>query len=154
VNWDSIFEVFICWQTAVLCLGVFLITFAIRRPIEVGWTGAKKNKWWNEVALPLAPIVIGALLGALSKKFPWPTPVSGSGWARAMYGATCGLSCGWVYTRFRSIIKTWSGGGSTPAPKPADAAKTDEEITKTDSVAPATIPSPPPPPPDDNDNTP
>ena len=107
---DKMFEVIVSWQTMFICLGTFLFVFAIRRVLETALGDKLKgNKWWNEVALPLSPIVVGAIIGVLAKSFPWPVVVGDNIWARVMYGSICGLSSGWVYSRFRSIMKTWSG---------------------------------------------
>jgi len=115
--------VFASWQTMLVCLAVFLAVFAVRRVLETALGDKlKQNKWWYEVALPLMPIAVGAGLGILAKSFPWPLVIGESIWARAMYGAICGLSSGWVYSRFRSIMKTWNSGsdsGSENSPPPA-----------------------------------
>jgi hypothetical protein len=120
---DEMFEVFASWQTMLVCLGVFLAVFAVRRVLETALGDKlKQNKWWYEVALPLMPIVIGASLGALAKNFPWPMVIGDNIWARIMYGGICGLSSGWVYSRFRSIMKTWnSGSDSATADSPPPA---------------------------------
>ncbi len=127
---DKMFEVFASWQTMFLCLSVFLLVFGIRRIVETAAPVVKTNKWWNEVSLPLLPLIVGMVMGLLAKSFPWPVVIGTSLWARGMYGAICGLASGWVYTRFRSIMKNWnqgsdSGSTNTPpvtslAPKPTD----------------------------------
>lgn len=138
---DKMFEVFASWQTLFVCMAVFLVVFAIRRVLETAFgDNIKNNKWWYEVALPLMPIVIGASLGLLAQSFPWPMVVGDNGWARVMYGAICGLSSGWVYSRFRSIMKTWnngsdSGSENTPAPNSVIVSLSpDAEVPEIDDV--------------------
>ncbi len=103
---SDLFNVFLNANTALLCLGVYLITFAVRQVIEVTWKAALANKYYTELFLQLGPVGNGAILGVFAKKFPWPALVSDSLSARMMYGAVCGMACGWVYARFRSWFKT------------------------------------------------
>lgn len=98
-------EIFANWQTVLLSLCVYVASFGIRRIVETGWVLAKKNKWWNEVLLPLTPVVIGVIFGIFAKSFPWPLPVSESLSARVMYGVACGVCCGWLYARIRGFVK-------------------------------------------------
>jgi hypothetical protein len=111
-------EIFANWQTLLLGLAIYVMSFGLRRVVETGWSGAKKNKWWNEVVLPLTPVALGILLALVAKKFPWPMPVSGSFSARAMYGVACGVFCGWLYSRVRSFMKA---GQDEKAAKDKDA---------------------------------
>lgn len=141
---DKGFEIFLSWQTLLLCLGIFLITFGIRRVVETGWVKAKKNKWWNEVVLPMKPIVVGALFGRFMLSFPWPTAVAGNKWAQVFYGAFCGLISGWVYGRLRAIMRTWVGnkvaGADPMAPLEAKVAdpKTEDPLSPTSKDVPPT----------------
>ena len=103
---DKGFAVFFSSQTILFCLGVFMVTFAIRRVVETGWVGAKTNKWWTEVFLPLGPIATGVILAFAAKTYTWPDVIKDP-WSRAFYGGACGMASGWVYTRFRAILKAW-----------------------------------------------
>lgn len=94
-------------QSLLFCLGVFLCTFGIRRVVETAWAGVKKNKWWTEVFLPLGPIATGVILAFLAKSYAWPDIVKDP-WSRAFFGGACGVASGWVYSRFRSILKAWA----------------------------------------------
>jgi hypothetical protein len=113
---DKGFEIFLNWQTAVLCLGIYLFTHTIRRIVEVSWPGVKTNRYYREVFLPAGPIGNGLLLAFVAKKFPWPEPLAYSLSARLMYGAICGLASGWFYTRFRSFLKSKAAGVPSISP--------------------------------------
>lgn len=102
MNDSDLFKVFVNWNTALLCLGIYLLTYVIRTVVESLWKDAKVNRFWREIFLPLGPIVNGAALGLLAKKFPLPMPIADSIMAKMMYGAACGIACGWVFSRFRS----------------------------------------------------
>lgn len=117
------FEIFANWQTVVFCLGVYLLTYFIRTCVEAP---AKHNpkmaslvaSWvWQELWLPLGPIGTGLVLALLSKKFPWPMPLAESMSAKAMYGAICGLACGWMYARVRAWFGVAADGGNEFAAK-------------------------------------
>jgi len=115
---DSVgFEIFLNWQTGVLCLGIYLMTYTIRKVVEVSWLGAMGNRFYREIFLPLGPIANGVLISFISKKFPWPEQVSHSTSARVMYAAIAGLASGWFYQRFRSFLK--SKGFSTSIAPPS-----------------------------------
>ena len=119
-------------QSALFCMGIFLSTYGVRKVVETGWEGAKKSKWWNEVWLPLGPIATGVLLAFLAKTYTWPDIVKDP-WSRAFYGGVCGLSSGWVYNRFRSILRAWSTG-------PVPGQKTAETSKPADPTLDATLP--------------
>lgn len=119
---NDLFSAFINWQSGLLCLGVFVFTYAIRRIVETIWLGAAANRFWQGIFLPLGPIGTGMILGAFSQKFPWPMPlISSSLLARVMYGAICGMASGWVYVHFRKYIKDLPGGAGASTPPAAGA---------------------------------
>lgn len=115
---DNLFSVFLCWQSGVLCLGVYLITYVLRTLAEGARPWIKGAKFYNEAILPLAPIFIGALLGWLSHKFPWPVPLASSTWARVMYGGICGMASGWLFSRFRALLRPAPDAAAAPAADP------------------------------------
>ncbi len=106
-------------QALLLCLGIFMLTYGIRKVVETAWAGAKTNKWWTEVFLPMGPVGTGVILAFVAKSYAWPDLVQDP-WSRAFYGGACGMASGWVYNRFRSILKAWSTSPVSPAAlKPA-----------------------------------
>lgn len=105
MNETDLFKVFINWNTGLLCLGVYLATYVIRTLVETTLPGVKTNKFWTELFLPLGPIATGAIIGLFSHKFPWPLQIADIAIAKIMYGATCGMMCGWMYGRLRAWAK-------------------------------------------------
>jgi len=135
MDFDQAFQVFMSWQTAVLCLGIYVITYVIRTVVEFALPNARKSKWWTELFLPLGPIGTGAILAILAVKFPWPVIVEGAAHAalsaRLMYGMICGLASGWAYNRLRSWMKATEAGEKpdlpfTPPTLPKGGAKADD----------------------------
>lgn len=110
------------WQAIFVCLGVYITTFIVRTIVENVWVGAKDNRIWTAVVLPLGPIFNGAALafapGASAEM------IQGYVWAQLTYGGLCGLASGWVYARYRDYattalkqaIKVVGGAAATPAP--------------------------------------
>ncbi len=103
MDFDSVFSVFLNWQTIVLCLSIYIITYIIRTIVENISDKIKNSRYWTEIFLPLIPIVSGAIVGLIPVMFPWPLNIGDFVFAKAMYGAICGLFSGWVYNR----IKAW-----------------------------------------------
>lgn len=125
MNDSDLFKVFVNWNTALLCLGIYLLTHVIRTVVETLWKGAKANRFWKEIFLPLGPIGNGAMLGLLAKKFPLPMPIADSIMAKMMYGAACGIACGWVFSRFRSWFNAAEAEKAAKASAPAAEAPAD-----------------------------
>ena len=122
MNDSAIFSLFLSWQTALLCLGIYLLTYVIRTVMEAiaksrGLdTQLRGSIVWNELVLPIGPIFNGALIAFFAKKFPWPEVVASSLSARMMYGAVAGVACGWFYARFRALVMPVVTGGGAPSP--------------------------------------
>ena len=125
-------ETLLNWQTVLLCMGIFVIVYAIRLAIQCKWAGWKTHHLYNNLLLPLLPLAVGFGL-AYSKKFPWPTLIAESFWARVLYSMVCGLMCGWVYARVRTFVQHSSApqlAGIAPATEagPVEPVK-DAEVT-------------------------
>jgi hypothetical protein len=119
MNLDDIFNAFVNPQTILICLVVYVMTFAIRTAVEALWKSASHNLLWNELFLPLGPIANGALLGLAAKTFVWPEVAGGSLAGRMMYGAVCGLFSAFVYGRARSFAEAKASsvlGQKLPSP--------------------------------------
>ncbi len=101
---DEIFQVFVNPATLFVCLAAYVLTYVVRTFIEGVWIGAKENHYWNELFLPLGPIVNGALLGLAAKSFMWPDLANKTMLARMMYGAICGTFSALLYARVRSWV--------------------------------------------------
>jgi hypothetical protein len=115
------FAIFANWQTVVLCLGIYLITYFLRTIIEnTPGTKTFSQGWvWQTILLPLGPIATGVLIALFSKKFPWPMPIADAGLAREFYGGICGLGSGWMYARIRDWFGIAADAGNPMAQKVA-----------------------------------
>ncbi len=81
------------------------------------WIGRKiieyliKNKTlqpvniWNDLVLPVAPIILGALIGLIATKYPYPSGVSVVS-GRVAFGLAAGLISSLLYRLIKSFIKS------------------------------------------------
>jgi hypothetical protein len=149
---DTVMNAFVNVQTIIICLSIYLMTYVIRKVVEGVWKGAKTNRIWREVWLPIGPIVNGGLVGVMAKTFVWPTVVDTSLSGRIMYGAICGVFSALLYSRVRSFIQSTPaqskghGGLLKPVnphdPPPADEDTSDSDPPPADDLTPETPPPP------------
>lgn len=141
---DEVAKAFLNAQTVLICLAIYLMTYVIRKIVEGFWVGAKANRLWREVWLPIGPIVNGGLIGLMAKTFVWPEIVGTSLSGRIMYGAICGVFSALLYSRVRSFISS-----KTPLPSKKKGAVTVENASEKEtpkqfpSIPPMTSDSPP-----------
>jgi hypothetical protein len=73
---DPILQVLLSWQFVLFGLAVAMVMYVFRLIVEYLATVLKKDltisKLWNELVLPVAPILLGALGAVLLKSFPYP----------------------------------------------------------------------------------
>ena len=105
---EDVFSTFFSAQTLLLCLGIYVLVFVLRKITEAAWPALKEHRWHRELMLPLMPIFVGALLGIVM--IAWtPEAVGTTPGARGLYGAICGTFSSLVYGRFKSWIKSRPG---------------------------------------------
>lgn len=115
MNLDSTLDVFINWQTIILCLSIYLISFIIKTVIETIIPTALTNKYYKAIFVTLSPIFYGVFLGYFAHMFPWPiASITDSAIARCLYGAVCGMSSGWVYSAVRTWVKAKEASLKSP----------------------------------------
>lgn len=101
-------------QTVIFCLAIYLSVLLVRRVVE---TGAKQiarifpDKWepwwihtWREWILPIMPIMLGGLVAALARDYPYPEALGGSNVARIFYGLVAGWASAYVYRSAKALI--------------------------------------------------
>lgn len=117
---DALFQAFFSPQFLFICLAVYVVTYVVRIGIRAVWKGSNTNRLWNELVVPLLPVVLGGLLGLAAKTFVWPDLASKTVLGRVMYGAICGLFSAFIYGRVRSWLKSKPSAGAD--------AKVDEQL--------------------------
>lgn len=73
---DPILQVLLSWQFVLFGLAVAMVMYVFRLIVEYLATVLKKDlstsKLWNELVLPIAPILLGMVGAILVKTFPYP----------------------------------------------------------------------------------
>jgi uncharacterized membrane protein YeiB len=119
---NKAYEVFLSWQTTVMCVALFGMVFAIRRFVETLWGTVKTKKWWTDAILAVLPMALGVAVCLAAKEFPYPAGIKVTS-VRVLYGIFCGLASGWAYARLKTFfLKDVKEDAATPVPvtKPAD----------------------------------
>lgn len=138
-----------------LCVGIYAITFVLRKLIEVILDNpnvpASKNGWfWTEFVLPSLPIVVGAVFCILAVNYPYPTACEGI-WARALIGLAAGSFSSTVYRivlasinqKGASILSSSSTNTtSTTTVSPASSSSPSTITTEKISTSKTTLPTP------------
>ena len=104
------FSAFFSAQFLFFALAIAAITFTARTIVEYAWKNAPTSNAWNNLILPLLPVVLGAIGGIVSKIYP--DPLGASIFAREVFGLTAGLCSGLVYKMLKGYIKVKIAGDS------------------------------------------
>lgn len=101
------------------CLGVFFLTFIIRRFVEGYLAGFAKRNQWQKVWLPSLPTVFGGLAAGIMSKYPFLDTLPTWG-TRVMYGCVAGGLCSFMYKVVQAVIVARLGVkiGESSAPPP------------------------------------
>lgn len=97
-------EVFFSWQTLLLCLFTYGLTFGVRSITESVFPSVERFHLWPKLILPLLPLLFGMVL-AFVPGIPWPEMLGGSATAHAVYGFVCGMFSSHVYAKVKDYAK-------------------------------------------------
>ena len=107
---DPILTMLVTWQFVVFGLAIAALIFVIRKLIEfllLDWfkvsQKSKVSKLWNDLMLPVLPVLIGGLCGFLFKTYPYPNELSFNG-GRIIFGLVAGLMSGLLYRVIKSLL--------------------------------------------------
>lgn len=104
--------------TYVLGIVVYVLTFFIRKVVQIIWPSLKKqadanapqitylspmSRWWNEVILYAIPVAIGGLACIVNSEFLFQG-IDGGG--KFMYGAGVGWFSSFLYKALKKAIQT------------------------------------------------
>lgn len=101
----------------VFAFGINIVVIALRTGFEAIFKKLKfiksvklKNTFydlWNELILPIAPIVIGALLAYFIKDYPYPAEFAVSSSGRIFFGLIAGFFSSSVYKFAKFYVKKY-----------------------------------------------
>ncbi len=96
------------WPGLLFAFGCFVITWVIRRVVQGIVPKMKVNYYWNEVALPTLPVVIGGSVALVFVQYPYP--MENPAWyARLLLGIVAGFTSSWAVKIVKAFIKHRTG---------------------------------------------
>lgn len=123
MSFDALAEAIFNVNTIYICLAVYVVTYFFRRLAEGVWRiliergvvveKSLLGRIWAEVLLPVFPILVGGLMGFMTKTIIWPSITNGTKLGQILYGSVCGLFSAFVYNRIRGWIKSKPSIGSS-----------------------------------------
>jgi hypothetical protein len=104
---DTMLQALLSWQFLLFCLAIAAIVFVLRTIAEYvmkNWAfAARESSLWNDLLLPILPVLLGTGLAFFVKKYPYPEGLmSISG--RMIWGLVAGLASGLVYRLFKTFL--------------------------------------------------
>lgn len=101
---DTILQTLLSWQFLVFGIAVAAVMSVLRTLIEYLMTSwapvAKESKLWNELLLPILPVIIGSCAAVYDRTFPYPDGLTTKG-GRLVFGLVAGL----LSTLFYRVVK-------------------------------------------------
>ena len=94
---------FLTWQFVLFSLGVMTVIFVLRTFLQYFIAALPKSKTWNNLIMPIAPIIIGGAMGLLLKAYPYATGLTSSG-DHVLFGAIAGLLSGFIYKTIKGSL--------------------------------------------------
>jgi hypothetical protein len=110
---DPILQVLLSWQFVLFGLAVSAVLYVFRLIVEYFATVFKQDlsasKLWNNLILPIAPILFGVIAGLLLKKFPYPGFVADANGVilrgdRIIFGLVAGSLSTVMYRVIKSLL--------------------------------------------------
>lgn len=101
---DNVLQALLSWQFVFFALAIAAMTFVLKKVVEFAIdspsipTGGmtKENRFWRELVLPIAPVLMGAGAGFFAHMYPFPEGISSAS-ARIAFGMVAGLLSGLLY---------------------------------------------------------
>jgi uncharacterized membrane protein YedE/YeeE len=104
---DNILQVLMSWQFIIFSLGIVAITSVLRTVVEYILTNvkvmAKESKLWNDLILPIMPVVLGSVSTVFIKGYPYPEGISATG-GRFVFGLVAGLLSTLLYRIVKALF--------------------------------------------------
>lgn len=111
---------FFTWQFMLFSLAIAGVTFIIRSIVEYFVKSMKEKDFWEELFLPIFPLILGSAMGWLMHMYPYPdglTTISG----RVIFGLVAGMFSGLAYRVIKSFLyNKLNIGGDNSSPTPSN----------------------------------
>ena len=104
---DPILAVLFGWQFVLFSLAVATVMYVIRIIVDYVLTNYKidpsKPKLWNDLIMPILPVILGTLAGIFFTSFPYPDGLTTRG-DRIIFGLVAGLLSTLLYRVFKALL--------------------------------------------------
>lgn len=104
---DTLLQTLLSWQFILFSLGIAAGMYVLRTIVEymmnIWQVTAKESKLWNDLLLPVLPVIFGAITGIVFKSYPYPDALT-TGGDRFMFGAVAGLLSTLLYRVIKSLL--------------------------------------------------
>ena len=101
---DDFVNQFFTINVIVFSLVIWVIVWVQRKIVELWFTKITQYKAWRELFLPVLPVVVGGLLAAVAKQYPYPELFAKNLSSRMFLGIVCGLFSGFVYNLIKKNL--------------------------------------------------
>lgn len=105
---ENALQAFFSWQFILFALMIYGIVYGIRIVIEYYFKKFSLTHFYNEVFLPLSPMITGLVLALFATGYAYPAGLSSFS-GREMFGFVAGLTSTTIYRVLNSILNKNSG---------------------------------------------
>lgn len=133
---DSTISDWLTLPVGMFCICIYLLTIMFRRVMETAFPIVKLSIWWERVALPSLPVLLGGLIALLASDYPFAQKIAY--WPyRLVFGFVLGAFSESVYTVAKGLLKsvaaTKAGKSMRPPPMPPlDESESTDESDETE----------------------
>ena len=104
---DTILDTILSWQFIIFGVAVSAVMFVIRTIVEYIMSACKMavkdSKLWNELFLPILPVIIGTVGAFFFKTYPYPDGLTTNG-DRIIFGLVAGLLSTLIYRIGKALL--------------------------------------------------
>lgn len=104
---DPILQILLSWQFILFGLAVAALVYVLRIVVEYVLISfnidPKIPKWWNDLVLPVLPVVLGPMCSIFIKTFPYPDGLITVG-SRLIFGLVAGLLSTLLYRIVKALL--------------------------------------------------
>lgn len=118
---------FMTWQFMLFSLTIAGATFILRTIVEYFLKNPTHQKFWEDLVLPLFPLVLGVVMGRFMTMYPYPDGLTSMG-GHVVFGFVSGMFSGLVYRYLKTILNTKLQGIAPDATPPPPGEQVDQSV--------------------------
>jgi len=101
---DNALSALLSTEFIFFCLMISGVTYVLRVVVEYFSPKLYNSKAWNDLIMPIMPILLGATVGVFAKLYPYPTGVGSALSSRVIFGFAGGLLGSQIYRFIKTAI--------------------------------------------------